>query len=208
VTLPDPPRDPQELTGLPYIRWDVAQPLYRLHDALHAPQWFATDPDTTRFAPPPAAIVAGDAPYGVCSLATHPVGAFLETLGRVNPILQSAVDTKAMSTCHLPSDVRLADQTDNRWRAAFPRLTAAIGVGADYLPAQRWGQRIFQAGFAGIFYPAAHDLALVHRSVALFGKPRLDEAAFSSSPDADSEEVLDYIASLGWVVLPAAPLPY
>jgi hypothetical protein len=71
---------------------------------------------------------------------------------------------------------------------------------------QRWGHRIWQARFAGILYPAAHDLSLVHRSVALFGKPGEDETAFSSSYGAVSEEVLDWITALGLVILPSASL--
>jgi hypothetical protein len=29
VTLPEPPEDPSELRGLPHVRWDAGQPLYR-----------------------------------------------------------------------------------------------------------------------------------------------------------------------------------
>ena len=83
-------------------------------------------------------------------------------------------------------------------QAPFPGLTAAIGVGGDYLLPQQWGQRIGQVGFAGILYPAAHDLSLVHRSVALFGKPGEDETAFTSTYGAVSDEVLDWITALGW----------
>lgn len=207
MSLAEPSADSQALVGLPSQRWDVQQPLYRLHDAARAPQWFAADPDTGRFAPPPG-LGGQTASYGVCYFATHPVGAFLETLGRVNPLLQSIVDTKVIPTCYPSSDVFLADLTDNRWRSAFPGLTAAVGVGDDYVLPQRWGQRIQQAGYAGILHPAAHDLALEQRSVALFGKPGLDENAFSSSASPLSDDVLDRVTELGWTILPSAPLAY
>ena len=40
----------------------------------------------------------------------------------------------------------------------------------------------------------------------MFGKPGEDETAFSASYGAVSEEVLDWITALGWVILPSAPL--
>jgi hypothetical protein len=85
-------------------------------------------------------------------------------------------------------------------------LTAAIGVGDDYALPQRWGQRIQQAGYAGILYPAAQDLTLVHRSVALFGKPGSHESAFTASSKPVSEDVLEHLTHQGWRILPGAPL--
>jgi len=66
--------------------------------------------------------------------------------------------------------VRVADVTDRmimgRWH-----LSAELWAGDDYEGSQRWARRLHQAGFAGIWYSAAHDIRGDLHSLAFFGKP-------------------------------------
>lgn len=117
-----------------------------------------------RFEPPPGA------EFGTCYLAGHPLGAFVEKFGRLKTVPQSLVDRHSIASLRLGSPVRVADVTDRmimgRWH-----LSAELWAGDDYEGSQRWARRLHQAGFAGIWYSAAHDIRGDLHSLAFFGKP-------------------------------------
>ena len=53
-------------------------------------------------------------------------------------------------------------------------MTASeIGSGDDYFGSQLWAEKLWQAGFGGIWYQARHDPRADLHSIALFGKPGL-----------------------------------
>lgn len=83
---------------------------------------------------------------------------------------RSLVDQHSLANLRLASPVRVADATD-RTILGLWRLSAELWAGDDHEGSQRWAHRLYQAGFAGIWYPAAHDVRGGLHSVAPFSKP-------------------------------------
>jgi len=85
---------------------------------------------------------------------------------------------------------------------------AQLGAGGDYPGAQAWAERLFQAGFGGIWHTARHDPRGDLHSIALFGKPGFHQEAFVSgwSEPIGGELVDDVADRFDIQVLPAAPL--
>lgn len=204
MTLPDPPA-PSELTGFPAVIMPANVPLARIHHNLRDPEYFSED-GSGRFDPP----VGSTAGFGTCYLSTHPLGAFLETFGRIRPVLQRHVDERVLTEAFLPSESRLADMTDPAILGRYG-LTAEVGIGGDertYAATQRWAEALQAAGFGGVVYAARHDPALLARSVALFGKPGVQPTQLLVRPATHiPEELLERAATEYAIeVLPSVPV--
>ncbi len=204
MTLPDPPAT-SELTGFPALIMPANVPLARIHHNLRDAEYFSADA-SGRF-DPPAGSTAG---FGTCYLSTHPLGAFLETFGRIRPVLQRHVDERVLTEAYLPSECRLADMTDPAILGRYG-LTAEIGAGGDqqtYAVTQRWAEALESAGFAGVVYAARHDPALHERSVALFGKPGVQPTQLLARPSTHIPEELLERAAIEYAVevLPSVPV--
>lgn len=204
MNLPDPPAPP-ELTGFPAVLIPANAPLARIHHNLRDPEYFSAD-GSGRFDPPPGS-TAG---FGTCYLSTHPMGAFLETFGRIRPVLQRHVDERVLTQAFLPSDARMANMTDPAILGRYG-LTAEIGVGGDertYAATQRWAEALEAVGFAGIVYAARHDPALHERSVALFGKPGVQRSRLLARPSTYiPDELIERAANEYAIdILPSVPV--
>ena len=202
MTLPVPPADPLELAAtFPVRELPVSYRYYRLHRHDREPEWFCTC-GRCRFDPPDSES------FGTCYVAAHPLGAFVERFGRLrNGVPRSLVDSHRLAGLGLPSPVRVADASD---RAVVGRwgLSAELWAGDDYPGSQRWAERLHQAGFAGIWYPARHDPAGQLHSVALFGKPGNQPAAFIPYGDevVSADLCDDAFTRFGILVLPSTSI--
>lgn len=85
-------------------------------------------------------------------------------------------------------------------------VTGELSSGGDYPGAQAWAERLFQAGFGGIWYTAKHDPRGDLHSIALFGKPGLHEDAFVSTwSEPIGDDMVDEVEDrFGIQVLPSA----
>jgi hypothetical protein len=168
LTVARPPQDPAELSAFPVKTVAPGFPYTRIHKHWLDAGYFCHD-HACRFDPP-----AGSNAFGTCYLSGHPLGAFVEKFGDLEVVRRSLVDLHRLSSLMVPP-ARLADMTD---RAVLGRwhLSAEIGAGDDYDGCQAWAERLFEAGFGGIWYQARHDPAAGLHSIALFGKPGLDTA--------------------------------
>lgn len=163
MTLPAPPRDPAELADFPFRQVPADFPYARIHHDRFEPEWFCHC-GQCRFDPP----TGGS--FGTCYLAGHPLGAFVEKFGRLRVVPRSLVDQHALAALQLPSPLRVADVTDRRILGRW-HLSAELWAGDDYAGSQRWAERLHQAGFAGIWYSARHDVRGGLHNLAIFGKP-------------------------------------
>lgn len=199
------PRALSELHGFPAVIVPANAPLARIHHNLRDAEYFSAD-STGRFDPPHGS-VAG---FGTCYLSTHPLGAFIETFGRIRPVLQRHVDERVLTEAFLPSETRVANMTDPVILGRYG-LTAEIEIGGDehtYEITQLWAEALATAGFSGIIYAARHDPALNARSVAIFGKPGLQPTQLLARPATPIPDyLLDRAADeYGIEVLPSVPV--
>lgn len=200
MTLRRPPRDPAELTDFPARAIAETYPYARIHDVAHEAEWFCSC-GVHRFDPP----AGGGTPFGTCYLAGHPVGAFIEKFGSLGIVTRARVDAHRLAHLQVPA-TRLADVTDRtvlRWG-----VTGELSSGGDYAGAQAWAERLFQAGFGGIWYTAKHDPRGDLHSIALFGKPGLHDDAFVSTwSELIGDDLVDEVEDrFGIRVLPTAPI--
>jgi hypothetical protein len=177
-----PPPDTVDLAEFPRV--DIYEPLFRVHRRDRGMVRFSTA-GTWRFDPPP-----GDDDYGVCYAAAEPLGAVVETLGRVLPLRPEEVARRNLAVLAPSRELRLADLT-NRYVLGEFGLTADISVASDYTISQLWSVALRRAGFDGIRYIARHDPACRSTSYALFS-PRsghihdiLDDKSESHPLDVD-----------------------
>lgn len=146
--------------------------VYRVHRDNFGPWWFSSD-GSQRFDLPE--------PYGTCYVAEHPMGAFLETLGRQIVVSTADVASRRLATIRLSSDLQLADCLHPN--AAGFGVTATTSAGYPYHRVSHpWAKRFYQAGFDGVRYGAAHHPALAETSYALFG-PTGASAGVGTSTD-------------------------
>ncbi len=198
MTLPAPPDDPAELIDFPTRDVPADYPYTRIHHDRFEPEWFCDGGDC-RFDLP-----AGGG-YGTCYLAGHPLGAFVEKFGRLRVVPRALVDQHSMASLRVPSPVRVADVTDRtivgRWH-----LSAELWAGDDYEGSQRWAHRMHQAGFAGIWYSAAHDVRGGFHSLALFAKAGFQpDALLRYTDDPIPQSLIDDAGeTFGIEVLPTA----
>jgi hypothetical protein len=193
------------VSAFPAVIVRANAPLVRIHHNLRDPEYFSAD-SSGRFDPP----VGSTAGFGTCYLSTHPLGAFLETFGRIRPVLQRHVDERVLTQVFLVSDTRIADMTNPSILGMYG-LTAEIGIGGDehtYEITQRWAEALFAAGFGGVRYAARHDPALHARSVAVFGKPGVQPTQVLAGPATHiPEELVERAADEYAIeVLPSVPI--
>ena len=200
MTLRPPPADPTELSEFPVKVVTPGFPYVRIHRQHREAEWFCTCGDC-RFDPLPA-----DAGFGTCYLSGHPLGAFIEKFGELE-VLPAELVTDCVVTSMMLAEARLADVTDRQVLGRWG-LSAEIGAGDDYPGSQLWALRLWQAGFAGIWYQAKHDPRSDLHSIALFGKPGLQPSAvvsLGSTPMSD-ELVAEAERLFGVQVFPASAL--
>jgi hypothetical protein len=152
----------------------------------------------------PARSIAEASPYARIHDAAGQAEWFC-SCGDHRVVTRERVDAHRLAELQVPA-TRLADVTS---RAALHwGVTAEVSAGGDYTGAQEWAERLFQAGFGGIWYPATHDPQGDLHSVALFGPPGVHEEAFvSTSSRRISRELIDEVeAQFGIQVLPTAPV--
>jgi hypothetical protein len=200
VSLARPAANPAALAGFPARSITEAYPYVRIHQQVHDPQWFCTC-GGHRFDPPSDTV----ARFGTCYLSGHPLGAFIEKFGDLGVITRERIDAHRLAHLQVPA-ARLADTTDRR--ALAWGVTAELAGGGDYDGAQQWAERLFQAGFAGIWYAARDDPGGDLHSLALFGKPGLHPEAFVSQESRPiGDDLIDEVAArFGLEVIPAAAL--
>ena len=200
MSLASPPDDPSELVDFPARTVPADYPYSRIHHDRHEAEWFC-DKGDCRFDPPPGT------GFATCYLSGHPLGAFVEKFGRLQVIPRSLVDQHSLTSLRLASPVRVVDATDRtilgRWH-----LSAELWAGDDYEGSQRWAHRLHQAGFAGIWYSAAHDVHGGLHSLALFGKPGHQPDALLRYSDEPIPQALidEAAATFGLEVLPSTAL--
>ena len=187
MTLTPPPADPADLRDFPYRVIPADYPYSRIHHDRFEPEWFC-DGGECRFDLPDG---SGG---GTCYLAGHPLGAFVEKFGRFRVVPRSLVDQHSIARLALPSAVRVADLTDRtlvgRWG-----LSAELWAGDVYEQSQAWARRLHEAGFAGIWYSAAHDVTGAFHSLALFGKRgHSPDALLSYGDEPIPEDLIDEAA--------------
>ena len=105
---------------------------------------------------------------GTCYLAPSPLGAYLETLGRLGTISWDDIEERRLSELTLARPLRLADLTARSILGRYG-LAGDISSGTDYRPSQTLAGTLYELGFDGIYYTARHDPAFLERSVAVFG---------------------------------------
>lgn len=162
---------------------DAGSPLYRVHRTVNGPAYFDSGPDG-RFNPP-----AGCGTFGTCYLATEPIGAYLETVGRRRLIEQTDIDTRSLTTVTFNRPLRLLDLLDGRNRGHFPGfdLTGQISANPKYDISQQVARLAFEEGHDGLWYKVSHDSSLTLNGVALFGEPGAHDSsdAFETCKTAD-----------------------
>lgn len=200
MTLRRPPADSSALAAFPVRAVAETYPYARIHLVTHEPEWFCSC-GGHRFDPPRASSPA----FGTCYLAGQPVGAFVEKFGDLGIVSRYRVDAHQLSYLQIPA-ARLADFT-NRLALSWG-VTGEAAAGGDYQGSQEWAERLFQAGYGGIWYTAKHDPQSDLHSVALFGKPGLHPEAFVSSwSQPIGADLLDDVETrFGIEVLPTTAL--
>lgn len=171
MSLRPPPADHAELADFPARQVADAYPYARIHAEGHDPEWFCAS-GARRFDPPRGSAEV----FGTCYLAGHPLGAFVERFGDLGVVTRQRIDARCLAHLQVPA-TRLADLTDRR--ALGYGVTGELSSGGDYPGAQAWAERLFQAGFGGLWYTARHDPRGDLHSVALFAKPGLHPDAFA-----------------------------
>lgn len=171
--------------------------LFRIHRAANDPVYFSNS-GLGRFD------LLGIAGSGTCYLSPSPIGAYLETFGRIGTIAWSDVEQRRLSELTLARALRLGDLT-NRTILGRYGITGDLSVGADYSPSQDLARQLYDLGFDGIYYTIRHDPAFIERAVAVFGgsgEQKLFVASTAPIPDAViGQGARDYAL----LVLPSPP---
>jgi hypothetical protein len=97
--------------------------LYRVHRTVSDPVYFCSN-GAGRFD------ITNIDDTGTCYVAPSPIGAYLETLGRLGTISESDVAERSMTEFVLTRPLKLADLT-NRQALGSYRITGDISVGTD-----------------------------------------------------------------------------
>jgi RES domain len=169
--------------------------LYRIHRTTNAPIYFASD-DLGRFN-------LMDVPgAGTCYVSPSPVGAYIETFGRLGTISEDDLAERSLSELALSRSVRLADLTDRQVLGRY-RIAGDISTGTDYQPSQRLASALYAVGFDGIYYTARHDPAFLERSVAIFGGPDDEKLFIVAATPIPQELAMEAARDFGLLVLPA-----
>lgn len=150
---------------------------------------------------------------GTCYLALDPLGAYVETLGRILTRPISDIARRRHSVVTVGRNLHLFDLTRSEARGAYRSegldLTATIAAGDSYDTPQRLARLTHDDGYDGIVYTARHDPGHRREAVALFGPagPNDSDVVFASSKT--SEISADLISAgtytFGIVILPDPP---
>lgn len=135
---------------------------------------------------------------GTCYLAFDPLGAYVETLGRILTRPRSDVHRRRHSVVTVGRDLNLFDLTQSASRNAYQAegldLTATIGAGDSYTNPQRLARLIHDDHFDGIVFTARHDPGHTLSCIALFGPsgPNDTERVFDTCKTAEiSDELIE-----------------
>lgn len=197
-----PPTDADALRSFPRLE-SSPQVLWRIHNSDRHPAFFSST-GNYRFDPPRHS----HGEFGTCYTALDPLGAFMETFGRLNVIPQHIVDTKVISELYLAKPVRIADLTAPSIAGDFG-IYGDISTGAEYDVPQLWASALRGAGFDGVHYIARHDPSGDLRSVALFGPPGEQPSLFQELKAAVPipRDLVEQAKSYFHVtIIPTAPL--
>jgi hypothetical protein len=191
-----------DFSSFPSIVLHGSARLFRIHQAINGPAFFGST-GAWRFDPP----AADRGKYGVCYLATNPLGPYVEVFGRIGTVPAGEVAVRRLTECEMGDDLRLADLTDRSVVGRFG-ITGDYSMGADYSPAQALSAELFAAGFDGISYRLRHDPEMQLNGVALFGAPgeqpgRLCDVITTEIPPS----LIKSGESYGIRVIGYAPLP-
>jgi len=145
--------------------------------------------------------VVGVASVGTCYLAPSPLGAYVETLGRLGTISWDDIEERRLTELILARSLRLADLTERSILGRYG-IAGDVSTGRDYRSSQSLAQRLYELGFDGIYYTARHDPAFLERSVAVFGASG-EHKLFATSTSAIPSALVDEAArEFALLVLP------
>jgi hypothetical protein len=150
--------------------------------------------------------------FGTCYIAEEPLGAFVESLGRIKVRTKSDIAERQLSTLKFERDLRLFDVTArrNRWVYDGWDLNADIAAGDDYRRSQQFASIVAEEGLDGIYYAARHDPAHSFRSLAIFGTAggTIESAGVSIKTDNIPEWLVQSAShEFGFQVIDEEPLP-
>lgn len=127
------PESGLDVRNFPAVGLPAGRRLVRIHRKGLSPWWFSHD-GCQRFDIP--------APYGTCYLAESPMGAFLDTLGRLVVVPRLEVEARRLAVVTLSGGLRLADC--HAAAAAGYGVTATTSAGYPYEQvSQAWARRFW-----------------------------------------------------------------
>ena len=171
----------------------------RIHNSLHGPLYFCNS-GVGRFDLP------AKTGKGTCYMADRPLGAFVETFGRLTSLTREMIDERSLSELSPRRPLRLADLTNRKVLGGFG-ISGDISTGADYGPSQEWALGLFNAGFEGIYYVVRHDPSHIERSVAVFGNEESTADLFDVSTEPIPRDLVDEACrEFGFTVWPSTAL--
>lgn len=168
--------------------------LFRIHRTINDPVHFSSD-DRSRFN------LTTTPGSGTCYLATSPLGAYVETFGRLGTITELDVEERSLSELALSADLRLADLTERRVLGGYG-VAGDMSAGTDYLPTHQLAGELYSLGFDGIYYTARHDPAFQERSVAVFGGSGDDKLFAQTTGPIPASLISEAETEFDLVVLP------
>lgn len=168
--------------------------LYRVHRNQNDPVHFCSD-GSGRFD-----LTAVDG-TGTCYMSPSPIGAYIETFGRLGTITVSDIAERCLTELALTRPIRLADTTDRSVLGSYG-ITGDISAGTVYRPSQQAAAQLYAAGFDGVYYTARHDPAFQERSVAVFGGAGDTKLFVSASYDIPDELLRQGVREFHLAVLP------
>lgn len=150
---------------------------------------------------------------GTCYLALDPLGAYVETLGRILTRSVSDIAGRRHSVVTIGRDLHLFDMTRSEARSAYVNdgldLTATIGAGDSYDAPQRLARLAHEDDYDGILCTARHDPGHEHLALALFGPagPNDTDVVFATcKTDTITDDLVDAgRTTFGIAVFPDPP---
>ena len=121
----DPGRLAEIARGIPRYNTAVGM-LYRIHRAEKSAVYFSRN-TVGRFDPP----LTPGTEFGTCYLGTDRLTAYVEVLGRTNPISETMIAERALTEVAISRPVLIADLTDRRLLGKLGAIPE-VSVGPDY----------------------------------------------------------------------------
>lgn len=166
---------PADLSRFPEYLLPARRPLYRVYRPDRGSPWWFSGSGGGRFD-------LLDGVHGTCYVAAAPIGAVVETLGRLAAISEEDANTRSVAVLACGRDLRIADLTNRR--ALGFRVTAEIHSTPDYVLPQTWAAALHARGFEGLRYRLSHDPSARLTGYALFDQT--DDAASRWPPPVSS----------------------